>query len=410
MKQPGNIAGMMRNAYPERIEADYRQELVRRPSAAGALVMARVMRAIDEAKAEYAAKLQRERELGLRADAELPYDPQRAIVLVQRALAGAKIGYTSAYGDVATEAILQRARAVDAIATRIQVEIAESVPGIKTTGDPSSSFILQQSWAKENAGLIKSVDEDFFNKVTEEVLAAVSEGKGTDTLAKAIQDRTGAAESRAAFIARDQIAKLNGKVVQARQQGLGVKRYRWRTVGDERVRDTHRAHDGKIFLWSEPPPGTGHPGHDFNCRCFAEPIFDDEMLDDSPDDPPEMRAAQQEAERRVAERAAARARKQAEQAALEARQAQIDAERRVAFLRELERQVRQEQAAAALRAEQQRAAFVARIEQEARTQLAAKPGEVQIPGGGLVQLSEDGQSVTLTLPNGRTRIVSFADA
>jgi hypothetical protein len=76
----------------------------------------------------------------------------------------------------------------------------------------------------------------------------------------------------------------------------------------------------------------------------------------------------------------------------------------------MERQIRQEQAAAAIRAEQQRAAFVQRIEDEARAQLAAKPGEVQIPGGGLVQLSEDGQSVTLTLPNGRTRVVSFADA
>ncbi len=410
MRQPGNIAGVMRNSYPARIEADYRQELVARPSAAGALVMARVMRAIEQAQREYAEKVERERELGLRDDAEAPYDPARALVLVQRALAGAQIGYTEQYGKVETDALIQRARAVDALATRIQVEIAKSVPGIRTLGDPSSSFILQQAWARENAARIKTIDSDFFEQVAAEVIDAVRAGRSTTALAKTISERTGVAESRAAFLARDQISKLNGKVVQARQQGIGVKRYRWRTVGDERVRDTHRANDGKIFPWSDPPPLTGHPGHDFNCRCFAEPIFDDEFLDDSPDDSPELRAAQQEAERRVNERIAARAQRAAEKAAAEARLTQAAAERRVAFLRELEQQVRREQAAAAARAEEQRQALVERIQREAREQLVAKPGELRVPGGGLVRLSDDGQSMTLTLPNGRQRVVSFSDA
>ncbi|MFO1089568.1 MAG: minor capsid protein [Hyphomicrobiales bacterium] len=47
-------------------------------------------------------------------------------------------------------------------------------------------------------------------------------------------------------------------------------RYVWRTVRDERVRLTHRANEGHMFSWNDPPP-TGHPGEQPNCRCWAEP-------------------------------------------------------------------------------------------------------------------------------------------
>lgn len=42
--------------------------------------------------------------------------------------------------------------------------------------------------------------------------------------------------------------------------------YIWRTQGDDKVRASHAANDGKIFAWDNPPP-TGHPGEDYGCRC-----------------------------------------------------------------------------------------------------------------------------------------------
>ena len=50
-------------------------------------------------------------------------------------------------------------------------------------------------------------------------------------------------------------------------------RYVWLTFGDEKVRPSHAANDGKIFYWSDPPP-TGHPSEDFNRRCVAVPYVD----------------------------------------------------------------------------------------------------------------------------------------
>jgi len=80
--------------------------------------------------------------------------------------------------------------------------------------------------------------------------------------------------NRARLIARDQTAKLNSTLNQQRQQNLGVTQYIWRTSGDGRVRETHKDNNGKVFNWDKPPKDTGHPGHDINCRCVAEPIIE----------------------------------------------------------------------------------------------------------------------------------------
>ncbi|MFP4097878.1 MAG: phage minor head protein [Alphaproteobacteria bacterium] len=47
--------------------------------------------------------------------------------------------------------------------------------------------------------------------------------------------------------------------------------YIWRTVKDSDVRPAHAAREGKIFSWTNPPEG-GHPGEDYNCRCWAETV------------------------------------------------------------------------------------------------------------------------------------------
>ncbi|MDB2414385.1 phage minor head protein [Rickettsiales bacterium] len=53
--------------------------------------------------------------------------------------------------------------------------------------------------------------------------------------------------------------------------------YIWHTQGDDKVRASHAANNGKIFAWNN-PPATGHPGEDFNCRCWAEPINKEEYM------------------------------------------------------------------------------------------------------------------------------------
>lgn len=47
--------------------------------------------------------------------------------------------------------------------------------------------------------------------------------------------------------------------------------YVWRTKRDDKVRWQHAVRNGQVFRWDTPPSG-GHPGQDFGCRCWAEPL------------------------------------------------------------------------------------------------------------------------------------------
>jgi SPP1 gp7 family putative phage head morphogenesis protein len=73
--------------------------------------------------------------------------------------------------------------------------------------------------------------------------------------------------------------KLTSRFNQARQESLGVTRYEWQTVGDDRVRPAHEDLEGTEHDWDDPPTdedgNTGHPGDcGINCRCAANPILD----------------------------------------------------------------------------------------------------------------------------------------
>ncbi len=48
--------------------------------------------------------------------------------------------------------------------------------------------------------------------------------------------------------------------------------YIWRTVGDDKVRPSHAANEGRLFEWDNPPP-TGNPRDEYGCRCVAEPYY-----------------------------------------------------------------------------------------------------------------------------------------
>lgn len=135
-----------------------------------------------------------------------------------------------------------------------------------------------QLFSLHNTDLISSIAEDAFYDVQNIVMQGIQAGERWETMADKIEGYVdpdvGKTYNRAKLIARDQVNKLNGNLNQLRQAEIGVRRYVWRTVGDERVRDSHARNDGKIFRW-DGGPATGHPGEEINCRCWAEPVLDD---------------------------------------------------------------------------------------------------------------------------------------
>lgn len=142
--------------------------------------------------------------------------------------------------------------------------------------DPELGATLSAS-VRENVGLIKTIPDRYFSEVEQVVLRGFRTGERAESLAPEIARRFEVSRDRARFIARDQLSKLNGDLTRNRQRALGIGGYIWRTARDERVRPGHAVLEGERFDWNAPPivdPRTGrraHPGHDFNCRCIAEP-------------------------------------------------------------------------------------------------------------------------------------------
>lgn len=132
--------------------------------------------------------------------------------------------------------------------------------------------ILKAS-TRENVSLIKSIPDEFFKQIEGVVYRGTTQGLKGSSLIREIRRIGNVTTKRANLIARDQSSKLNSNLNQQRQQNLGVEEYIWRISDDHRVRESHRKNRNKVFRWDSPPPETGHPGHDIQCRCIAEPII-----------------------------------------------------------------------------------------------------------------------------------------
>lgn len=131
-------------------------------------------------------------------------------------------------------------------------------------------------FVKTNVELIKTLPETYFKEVEERVTSRVREGMRASEIAGDLEERYGVTESRARLIANDQVGKFYGELNDTRYQELGVTRAVWRTVRDNRVRETHQDLEGQSYELGVglEDPQTGEtviPGQAINCRCYGEP-------------------------------------------------------------------------------------------------------------------------------------------
>ena len=128
-----------------------------------------------------------------------------------------------------------------------------------------------QEWA---SGLIRDINADQRRRIEASVFQGFANQTPRRDISREIQAILSIGRRRAAFIARDQANKISGKFDELRHREAGIESYRWRTARDERVRDTHRRNQGRIFRWDAPPSETGHPRTEPNCRCTAEAVIE----------------------------------------------------------------------------------------------------------------------------------------
>lgn len=158
--------------------------------------------------------------------------------------------------------------------------------------DPVEPWMQEalQEWTKTDLRLIRNLSDEYINRIESVVLEAVQVGKRPeDLLVDILRINKGMTVDRARLISVDQTGKLLGQINRARSLAIGLNRYQWLTVGDKRVRPTHRDANNKIGIWENsgvwieggkqvPRGGQGdnsHPGQPARCRCSSAAVWED---------------------------------------------------------------------------------------------------------------------------------------
>ncbi|CAJ1226644.1 minor capsid protein [Lactiplantibacillus xiangfangensis] len=143
--------------------------------------------------------------------------------------------------------------------------------------NPVAGDAQLQSFVKgkvaENVSYITSIRDDYANKVEQVIYRGVTGGQSYGEMGQAIQHQAHVSRSKASFIARDQSGSIYGQMTKQRHQAAGINKFQWETMEDERVRPSHAAREGVIYDYDT---ADLLPGEDFNCRCTADPVFDDD--------------------------------------------------------------------------------------------------------------------------------------
>ena len=152
----------------------------------------------------------------------------------------------------------------------------------------SGEFYAEQmrKWIDENVSKIKSIHKTMLDDMRDTILQNYLKGTPIRELQREIQNKYNTSKSQARLLARDQVGSLNAQISERQQRDAGCEEYTWSSSGDSRVRECHKALDGKTFRWDDPPEmwyktkkgivKTGrrcHPGQDYCCRCVAIPKF-----------------------------------------------------------------------------------------------------------------------------------------
>lgn len=175
---------------------------------------------------------------------------------------------------------------VDGIIQDLDKQFEKTAPkdmGLAITPNVSAGVAerLKDQYSRNLNYYIKGWRADAIYRLREQVEENAFRGFRSTRMIETIQAERGVSKSKARFLARQETSLLVSHYRQDRCEAIGVKKYIWVTSHDVRVRHKHKELDGRVFSFDNPPivdTATGrraNPGEDFNCRCVAQPVFED---------------------------------------------------------------------------------------------------------------------------------------
>lgn len=124
---------------------------------------------------------------------------------------------------------------------------------------------------QENVALIKSIGNEYLDKVRSAVWRSVKNGYDQQSLVSQLKQIDGVTDRRAKNIAKDQTAKLNQAFEDARADELGITKAKWmHSSAVKEPRREHKAVNGQVYNIKEGiqfSNGWFKPAEDFGCKC-----------------------------------------------------------------------------------------------------------------------------------------------
>lgn len=188
------------------------------------------------------------------------------------------------------------------IEPKLDTPIGETIDGFQSevTKDLESISIEVQLTEEQKNNLIEDYNNNqslsikkWNNEQVQRLRDAVSKiqftGYNKSSLRDILMYEWNVSKNKAQFLSRQETSLLLSKFRREQNLKAGVRKYKWSTSLDERVRpedgnkftpgNNHKRLHGKVFFYGDPPivdTKTGRraePGEDFNCRCIAIPVI-----------------------------------------------------------------------------------------------------------------------------------------
>jgi SPP1 gp7 family putative phage head morphogenesis protein len=154
-----------------------------------------------------------------------------------------------------------------------------SIPFDKPTPEDINKMALE--YTENMQKWIKKFSKEEIKELRRIIEDNSRNGYRSERLIADIQSRYDVSESKAEFLARQETALFMSKYAETKYLDANIKRYIWRTAGDNDVRPGHKELNGRIFEFKKKAPAKymstnqpENPGEDFNCRCVAVPLIE----------------------------------------------------------------------------------------------------------------------------------------
>lgn len=180
---------------------------------------------------------------------------------------------------------LQISQLFDQTLWKTDREFQATVKGVAVTPEltPEQRKKIADEWQNNMRLWVKDFTAQEIVKLREQIQKSVFAGNRYESAIATIRKSFAVTMNKAKFLARQETGLLMAKFTESRYQAAGVSEYKWGCVAGSKlhpVRPAHKALEGKIFSWDNPPITSApnepvrrnNPKQDYNCRCYAIPI------------------------------------------------------------------------------------------------------------------------------------------